>query len=134
VINFLETTGANNDNRITYDMDSNLSLKSNSQLLEIVVRNIVENACKYTDKGIVSITAYLSNDQICISCQDTGKGMSAEDIETILQQKDVEINFSGSFKMGYKVILKILESLGSKIQISSKVGVGTKVLITLPLE
>ncbi len=134
VTEFLEMTGANKENRITLDMPGNISLKSNPQLVEIIVRNIVENACKYTEKGLISLSATQIENQVCITCEDNGQGMTEPEIQTLLEQKDTEADFSSSFKMGYQVILKILERLNGKIEISSKPGKGTKVSIFLPTD
>lgn len=134
VTEFLEMTGANKENRITLDMPGNILLKSNPQLVEIIVRNIVENACKYTEKGLISLSATQIENQVCITCDDNGQGMTELEIQTLLEQKDTEADFSSSFKMGYQVILKILERLNGKIEISSKPGIGTKVRIFLPID
>lgn len=134
VVDFLEVTGANKENRIILDMVGNISLKSNTQLVEIIVRNIVENACKYTEKGLITLSALQVENQVCITCEDNGKGMTEAEIQTLLEQQDTEADFSGSFKMGYQVILKILDRLNGKIDISSKPEVGTKVRIFLPIE
>jgi signal transduction histidine kinase len=134
VTEFMEMTGANKENRILLNMEGNLTLKSNSQLVEIIVRNIVENACKYTEAGVISLSAIQIEDQICIICEDNGQGITESEIQTLLEQKDTEADFSSSFKMGYQVILKILDRLNGKIEITSELGVGTKVKIFLPRE
>lgn len=134
VTEFMEMTGANKENRIILEMEGNLTVKSNTQLVEIIVRNIVENACKYTDKGVISLSAIQIEDQVCIICEDNGQGITASEIQTLLEQKGTEADFSSSFKMGYQVIIKILDRLNGKIEITSQLGVGTKVKIFLPVE
>ena len=107
-------------------------------LLSTILRNLVNNAVKFTPKGgRIKISSKSSEKELTLSVKDTGVGMSAELIEQLF-------NFSSSVSMpgttdekgtGLGLILckEFLDMHGGKIWVESKPGKGSIFSFTLPL-
>ena len=96
-----------------------------------VLKQIISNSLKYTNKGEVSIS--LEYEKILV-IRDTGIGISEEDIPRIFERGFTGYNGRMNKKstgLGLHLCKTILDKLGHKITISSKVGIGTTVKIDL---
>ena len=118
---------------LTIDCPEDLVINSNKHLLKIVIGNLLSNSIKFSSDGIITLYANKSkNKRIVIGCKDQGKGMAPSVVQLL-----TENNYRGnsinneSFKMGYVFINDIIKILNSKIQINSKIGVGTDVSIEI---
>jgi signal transduction histidine kinase/ligand-binding sensor domain-containing protein len=98
---------------------------SNTDVLSIIIHNILDNAIKYTDEGAVYIyTGYKENKRTLI-IEDTGRGMSQEEVDEI---NDSE--YSRGSRMGMKIIREMLPLIDVSIEVRSVMGKGTKVILT----
>ncbi|WP_374461909.1 sensor histidine kinase [Chryseobacterium taeanense] len=98
---------------------------SNTDVLSIIIHNILDNAIKYTDEGAVYIyTGYKENKRTLV-IEDTGRGMSQEEVEKI---NDSE--YSRDSRMGMKIIREMLPLIDVSIEVRSVMGKGTKVILT----
>ena len=80
-----------------------LAVRGDRLLLEILLRNLVNNAIQHTEEGCVSIGAQPCADDnrfVCVTVSDTGCGMSAEEVENIFRA-DKRIDASGVKEQGY---------------------------------
>ncbi|MFN0202193.1 MAG: ATP-binding protein, partial [Bacteroidia bacterium] len=71
------------ENQFSLQIDKELSVKSDGLLLEIIIRNLVENAIKYTHKGLIQITAEAKGEFVEMAVIDSGEGMSADDLDKL---------------------------------------------------
>lgn len=98
--------------------------------LAFVIEQILSNAIKYTNEGSVSI--YMEKDNSLV-IQDTGIGIAEDDLYRIFERGFTGYNGRMDKKasgLGMYLSRKILKNLGHQIKIESKVGVGTKVIIS----
>jgi len=112
--------------------------------LSQVIINLVSNAVKFTDaKGKIGVYAeYLNqdNDDITfkISVSDSGIGLSKEQQSKIFEaygQADASTTRkSGGTGLGLTISRKIIETMGSKLQVESEEGVGSTFFFTLTLK
>ena len=104
-----------------------------------VVNNLVSNAIKYTQKGVVELTVKCINkDSICnliISVKDTGMGIKAENINKLFNkferldlEKNITIEGTG---LGLAITKKLIELMNGKIVVQSKYGEGSKFTVAL---
>lgn len=110
--------------------ETDIRVVTDEKWLLFVVKQILSNSLKYTDTGKISI--YIEDN--ALSIEDTGIGIYDEDIPRIF-----ESGFTGyrgrinekSTGLGLYLSKRILDNLGHKIIVSSKIDMGTKVRIDL---
>ena len=66
------------------ETDRQMTVKANPYLLKIALKNIIDNACKYSDKE-VNVTLYREQQQVILDIEDRGIGIPQEEIEHIFQ-------------------------------------------------
>lgn len=95
--------------------------------------NIIDNAIKYTPAGgRISIVAMIGSKEIKIKVADTGCGISAEDLPRI-KEKFYKANFSTKGSgIGLAVCDEIVTLHKGTLEITSVLGEGTEVCITIP--
>lgn len=102
--------------------------------LRQVFINIIDNAIKYSDPGgTVKIDAFARDNDIYISVADSGCGIAPEDLPKI-KTKFYKANHTrrGS-GIGLAVANEIIQMHKGSIEIESTLGVGTTVLIRIPV-
>lgn len=98
------------------------------------VTNLLLNAVKYTDQGSIRVSARATDEEITINVEDTGRGMSKEEIEVVFERymrgRRVEaIEGSG---LGLALTKEIVEAHQGRIEMESGIGQGTKVAMVFP--
>ncbi|MEK4513430.1 HAMP domain-containing protein [Paenibacillus anaericanus] len=99
-----------------------------------VLRNIVENAFKYTPKGgTVSISHFIKDGQAIVIVEDTGIGISSEQLPHIFDRfyrtEGSRNRAQGGSGLGLAIAKAIMERYGGSIHIDSTLGQGTKVTL-----
>jgi signal transduction histidine kinase len=115
---------------IEYAIPDGLVFFSDRNILSIIMRNLVDNAVKYTNSGTVIIMAERTEDDLRIKISDTGKGMPAEKIGEILSySEESKVRTTATF--GYRFITELIRKLGGELSIESEPGKGTLVMVSL---
>ncbi|MEL7001342.1 MAG: tetratricopeptide repeat-containing sensor histidine kinase, partial [Bacteroidota bacterium] len=119
-------------------LDKKTVIQADQESFKIVLRNLLDNAVKYTNSG-GKIEAYLQNnsDTHCeLVISDNGKGMSKEAVEVLQQftelspeQRNVHVKGSG---LGLQLCHVMILKNNGQLTIKSKEGTGTQMIITLP--
>ena len=121
------------------DIQNNLMITSDKQRIAQVVKNLINNAYKFTDHGSVSLTlkenSKESEFKYKIIVKDTGVGINPDHFEKIFKRfEQIENgdnrNFTGS-GLGLYITKIILNGLESKIDLTSVPGEGTTFTIEL---
>lgn len=105
------------------------------QLLPIVMRNLIENAIKYTpDNGEVRVGIQMAGDMLLLSIEDSGPGVPAEQHELIFTRfyrlPNAEVQGSG---LGLAIVKRILDILEVRVALSSSEHLGgLKVELAFP--
>lgn len=107
-------------------------------LLQIVVRNLVSNAIKFSNKGsTVEIYTIKDEEYLKLVVQDFGLGMNEIQLETILnEQVSLLESSAGTEKekgtgLGLNLCKEFLNLMGGKLNIKSKKGEGTVAIVSL---
>jgi len=119
-------------NNLSYSAEESLTTWSDPHILITIIRNLVDNANKYTDGGKIVLRAYEEDAQLCISVSDTGKGMSPKQTAYFMQQVSLDHIQSGS-QLGHKFVYDLTHRLNGSVSIESREGVGTTVWLKFPL-
>ncbi|HYF39785.1 MAG TPA: HAMP domain-containing sensor histidine kinase [Gemmatimonadales bacterium] len=106
--------------------------------LSRVLLNLTTNALKFTAEGTVEVTAVARNSR-CIefSVRDTGRGIPPQSMATLFEpfrrrHKPGEYTFSGS-GLGLSICRKLVEAMGSVLQVETAAGYGTRFYFVLDL-
>jgi two-component system, OmpR family, sensor histidine kinase BaeS len=104
--------------------------------LSQVIYNLLTNAYKYTENGLVEINVTEDEQHLTISITDTGIGIQPVDIDSIFNayfRGNSGLKVSGE-GIGLYVVKENLNQLGGTIDVSSTPGKGSTFTITLPLK
>ncbi|MBC9251758.1 hybrid sensor histidine kinase/response regulator [Pseudomonas alcaligenes] len=122
--------------------DTPLSLQGDPQRLKQVLTNLVSNAIKFTREGTIAVRAMVEDEsddraQLRISVQDTGVGLSDEDLRTLFQafsQADNSLSRqAGGTGLGLVISKRLIEQMGGEIGVDSSPGTGSEFWISLSL-
>ena len=106
--------------------------------LSRVLLNLTTNALKFTGEGFVELTAIQRAPRsIEFSVRDTGRGIPPQSMATLFEpfrrrQKPGEYAFSGS-GLGLSICRKLVEAMGSVMQVETAPGYGTRFYFVLDL-
>ena len=128
-----EEKGINLKNEIA----DNTSVFTDHEILAIIIRNLISNGIKYTQKGgDVTITAYQEQGNTVLKVFDTGIGMNPEVLEKLFKIDQTFTTQGTGNEMGSGLGLVIckefIEILGGTIAVESIDGKGTSFCVTLP--
>ena len=106
--------------------------------LQSVITNLISNAFKFNkENGEVIFKLDIDTHQLLLEISDTGKGISSEHLkkmgERYYQIEDTDKSLEGS-GIGLAYVKEIIELMNGKLSISSELGKGTSIDISLPLE
>jgi signal transduction histidine kinase len=118
-------------NTLSYEADEKLQIDSDPHILITILRNLVDNANKYTNSGVITIRTCREEDRIAISVADTGRGMSRQQIDAFLRNEPLDEVKSGS-QLGHKFIFDLTRRINGVLSIESWEKEGTRVCIRLP--
>lgn len=106
-------------------------LEGDSERISQVVLNLLTNAIKYTEKGEISLRVESvkssSRCRLKFVVEDTGKGMTQEEVNHLFEQESRGEN-SG---LGVIVSKYLIELMGGKLEVESVLGKGTKFTVSL---
>jgi signal transduction histidine kinase len=105
------------------------SLRTDPAKLKIVIKNLISNAVKFTEKGKVVIDAHKQEGGIEIDVADTGAGISPEALQFIFepfrQGESPLTRRHGGAGMGLYVAKRLVEILGGTVTVESEIGRGS---------
>lgn len=104
--------------------------------LKTTLNNLVSNAIKYSDGGVVTIKSEIKNNDLIIRVQDEGIGISQEHLPFIFDrfyQVDRSRTSKKSTGLGLSIVKKMVELNNGTIKVESVPGVGTMFKVKIPL-
>ena len=124
---------------ITVEAGSGCTLIADRNMIKQVLRNLVENAVKYTNgMGKVDLKASYSGNKAIITVNDNGIGIPEEDVKKIFNRfyraDKARSKDTGGNGLGLAIVKSIVDIHGGKIDVKSAVGKGTDITILLPKE
>jgi len=122
-----------------YNGSPNLLVSCDELRLQQVLTSLLSNAIKFTEDGQILVKAstqsWGADEVLTLTIQDTGIGMDEETIGRAFEpffsrDSSIRRKFGGA-GLGMTISRAIIEAMGGKISIQSKVGLGTVVSLTL---
>jgi two-component system, sensor histidine kinase len=110
---------------------------SDPSLIEQILRNLVSNAIKYTQRGIISLRCAASPDAMLrLEVLDTGIGIPAAQIEYIYDefyQVGVPANSTrDGYGLGLSIVQRLVKLLNLELEVRSEVGKGSVFSLAVP--
>jgi len=109
------------------------SIQTDQTLLSRALTNLVENALQaMPNGGLLTVTARRAGDTVQIALADTGVGMDEEGVRRAFEPY-FSTKTAGS-GLGLANARRNIETCGGQIELSSRLGAGTTVTVTVPID
>ncbi|GAB2593684.1 hypothetical protein GCM10027034_28260 [Ramlibacter solisilvae] len=142
VVNNVEPLAAANHNRFELQVADELKLlpmHTDLTKLRQILLNLISNACKFTDRGVVSMEVRQEGaGQLVFVVRDSGIGMSPEQVQRLFQpfvQADASTTRKyGGTGLGLAISKHFAEMMGGDITVASTQGTGSVFTVRLPVD
>ncbi len=138
-LNIVGPQASERDITLTQVIDERIKLQLDQRAIKQVMLNLMSNAIKFTQEGgRVDLIVERADGDVHIYVKDTGIGIE-EDALSKLGRPFVQVenqltkSYSGT-GLGLAISRSLIDLHGGRLKIDSEVGVGTTVLVTLPLD
>ncbi len=109
---------------------------SDPLLLERVLRNLLDNAVKYTRDGKVRLLTRVSGDQLQLAIQDSGIGIAPQERERVFEEfyqiGNPERDRTKGLGLGLAIVRRLARLLELQVEVQSAPGRGTTFSVSLP--
>ena len=113
---------------------SRLIIRSDRRMLEEMIRNLLSNAIRYTDRGRILLGCRRAGDNVQIEVWDSGVGITEEQLPHIFQEyyQGTDGTHRGGFGLGLAIVKRLGEILDHRVEVRSIPGEGTRFFIEVP--
>ena len=117
--------------------DHEVTLTTDEGKLSQILRNLISNAIKFTERGEIRVVAALeADDMVAFSVTDTGLGIAPEDQARIFEEftqvdNPLQKHVRGT-GLGLPLSRKLAGLLGGRLEVESTLGVGSRFVLRLP--
>ena len=114
------------------------TIEANAEQMNMMIRNLIDNAIKYTRRGgTIHLAAKASPDEIEIQVKDTGIGIPADALPQIFDRfYRVDTSHSraqGGAGLGLALVRSIVQAHGGRVEVASRVNQGSTFQVFLPI-
>jgi signal transduction histidine kinase len=105
--------------------------------LSLLVRNLIDNAVRYTPPGgTVDIEVDANDGEVTLSVRDTGVGIPARDLPRVFERfyrvDRARSRGTGGTGLGLSIVRHVAENHGGSVEVSSELGTGSTFTVRLP--
>jgi two-component system phosphate regulon sensor histidine kinase PhoR len=119
------------------DLEQDTLVLADEEAVRQIADNLIDNAIKYTpEHGSVTVTCAISAGSVRIDVLDTGIGIPRDDLPRIFERfyrvdkaRSRELGGTG---LGLSIVKHLVQSIGGQIDVSSRVGSGSRFTVHLP--
>lgn len=113
-----------------------LALDTDPVLLERIVRNLLENALRYTVAGGIELVVALHGENVKITVRDTGLGIPEEQLQNIFEEfyqiHNAARDRNRGLGLGLAIVRRLVRLLGYTIDVHSTAGQGSAFTCVIP--
>jgi CheY-like chemotaxis protein/anti-sigma regulatory factor (Ser/Thr protein kinase) len=124
--------------RILVDAPAGVRCWTDPALLLRILRNLSENAIKFTPQGHIALRLRIEQEHALLSVQDTGRGIPVAEqamvFEEFYQVDNAERDRAKGLGLGLSIVRRLCALLGITLQLESAEGQGTTITLRVPLE
>ena len=107
---------------------------SDRNRLREILNQYMDNAMKFTSKGVVTIGYQTNNNRLRIWVRDTGKGIPANHCNEHIFERFVKVDeFVPGTGLGLSICRSLALSIGGKVGVESKLNVGSLFWVEIPI-
>lgn len=124
---------------IRWELSNELNaLKTDLERFKEIVSNLLQNAIKYTDHGVISVRLNLLTSQtVALEVSDTGIGIAHHHLSNIFDpfmqvHKTSSENSRGGIGLGLSIVKKHVDQMKGTMNVESELGKGTIFQIVFP--
>ena len=121
--------------QLVLESPHDVSVLADALLLERVLRNLIDNAIKYTERGEVRVQIHRHETHLLLCVRDTGIGIPQDEQQRVFdefyQLGNAERNRSQGLGLGLSIVKRLAELMQMHITLRSEYGVGTEVSVRL---
>jgi PAS domain S-box-containing protein len=117
------------------DCPPDLFVRTNRDLLEHALLNLISNAAHHTERGRISIGArVMDNGLVSIEIDDTGSGIPPEELARLFDRfyRGPGAQRGAGFGLGLPITKEAVDAIDGRIEVDSVPGRGTTVRVVLP--
>lgn len=115
------------------EIPEELTVFTDQRALSTIIRNLLENSIKHTQKGSVTLSAKARESGAVITIADTGDGIPPEILESVKRGLGVAGSTGTEGELGKGIGMQsvrlLCEQIGAELEIKSELGVGTEVRV-----
>ncbi len=112
---------------------STLTLQTDAVRLQQVLTNFLTNACKYTERGSITLKYRpLEDGGVEFSVTDTGSGIPADKAETVFERFEKLNNFKQGTGLGLSICRRIAELVGGRVYVDTAYQAGARFVFVHP--
>jgi two-component system, sensor histidine kinase len=112
-------------------------IETDPMLLERILRNLVDNAIKYTARGEVALGAGIEGASLLLTVRDSGAGIAPQERERIFEEfyqiGNSERDRAQGLGLGLAIVRRLAKLLAIEIELKSELGAGSEFVLRLPL-
>ena len=130
----LRHPAANKHIELINKVEENVFHYANSQMIAFILRNLVSNGIKFTEKGQITVEAHQLETHLQLIVSDTGIGMTEQQIGSYLAasgQSSAGTRQETGSGLAVALINEFLAQHGGKLNVKSILGKGTEVTVSL---
>ena len=131
--NEFKTVAKDKNLSLELNQDDDIYIFTDAVQYERIVRNIISNAIKYTDKGKVKFHAIIEKNCCVLRISDTGKGIAETEQEKVFEEfyqlNNKNRNTESGLGLGLSIVKRLAKILDIRISMTSKSNVGTEFVI-----
>jgi two-component system, OmpR family, phosphate regulon sensor histidine kinase PhoR len=106
--------------------------------LAIAIRNILDNAVRYTGRGgEIHVSLARDGQELVLAIRDTGEGIPTRDLGRIFERfyrvDAARSRLSGGTGLGLSIVKHVVEGHGGAVEVASELGQGSTFTVRLPL-
>ncbi|MGY0793747.1 PAS domain-containing protein [Azospirillum argentinense] len=119
------------------DIPREVTVRSDRHLLDRMIRNLIENAIKYTERGRIRLECRVVDEGARITVRDTGIGIAPDHLDTIFlefhQIGNPERDRTKGLGLGLSIVQRLAKLLEHPVTVRSTLGQGSEFTVDVPL-
>jgi signal transduction histidine kinase len=118
------------------EVEEGITVAGNAEDLALAMRNLLDNALRYTLNGQVSVKLYRNDANAVVEVADTGPGIPGKDLGRIFERfyrvDRARSRETGGTGLGLAIVRHVVEQHNGGVRVESELGRGSRFVVTLP--